>query len=465
MAKKSNLSKNSVLLLIGTFLNKGLQFIMIPLFSRWLSTEDYGSFDLFSTYVSLMIPVVTLACSEAVFRYGIEKDNPAEKSIYISNGFAIVACNSVIMAIVILILRSAFNWTLAIPFFFMALGEILNNYVQGYMRSIRKLNIYSFCTALSTFCIFISSTIFVLVLDMGLTGLIWGYAIGYLIGDFTVVIITNFPQYFNVKSIKLSGIKELVAYSYVLIPNNICWWIINVSDRTIINLVLGASYNGVYAIAAKIPNLATAIFSVFSISWQESASDMADSNERNFYYNGVLNKICCILIPLCAGILACNFILFDYVFDTRYYEASLYTPILVTSVIFYTLSQFFGGIQISLKRPKANSVTTIIGAIVNLTVHIALVNMIGLYAAVISTITANVVITVARVYMLRKDIVFHVEKKVLLLALLYLYFAIMCYLNLPMIFNIINLAIAAVIFALSNFNMIKSILKNFGIKL
>ena len=46
--KKSNdsLAKNTILLSIGTFMTKGLSFIMVPIFSRWLSTEDYGTFDL-----------------------------------------------------------------------------------------------------------------------------------------------------------------------------------------------------------------------------------------------------------------------------------------------------------------------------------------------------------------------------------------------------------------------------------
>ena len=75
-------------------------------------------------------------------------------------------------------------------------------------------------------------------------------------------------------SISFETVKQLVAYSYPLIPNNICWWIINVSDRTLINIFLGAAANGIYAIACKIPNFCASVFNVFNISWQEAAIDM-----------------------------------------------------------------------------------------------------------------------------------------------------------------------------------------------
>ena len=48
---KNNLAKNTILLGIGVLLAKGLQFVMIPFFSSWLSVDDYGIFDVLCTYV------------------------------------------------------------------------------------------------------------------------------------------------------------------------------------------------------------------------------------------------------------------------------------------------------------------------------------------------------------------------------------------------------------------------------
>ena len=59
--------KNTVILGIGAVFSKGLVFLMIPFFSRWLSVDDYGAFDLYSTYITLLIPFMTLSSGEAIF--------------------------------------------------------------------------------------------------------------------------------------------------------------------------------------------------------------------------------------------------------------------------------------------------------------------------------------------------------------------------------------------------------------
>ncbi len=457
--KENNLSKNTLLLAIGTFINKGLLFIMIPLFSSWLSNEDYGKFDVFCTYVALMIPIVTLACNEAVFRFGIEKETDSEKGIYITNGLFIVGVNSIIMGLALLFVFWATGWRYAFPFFLMSLAEIVNTYLQGYMRAIRKLNIYSFCSAFSTLCIAFCVTILLLVFDLGLMGIIYGYAFGYIMGDLAIIFVTRFFKYIDFSKVQVCKIKEMVSYSSSLIPNNISWWIISVSDRTIINIVLGDAINGIYAIASKIPNFCTAIFGVFGISWQETATDMVSSEKRNEYYNRVLNQMVKVLISLCGVIVCFNFVFFEVVFESRYGSGRLYTPILVTSAVFSSLSQYFGGIQISLKRPKANGFSTVIGAIVNLVVHLSLISFIDLYAAAISTLISNVVIMIVRAKLISDEIKFTLEKNLIFYGAIYFYFVVGAYLRFGYVWHSINLIISLFVFCYVNKNMINRFIK------
>ena len=51
--EQNSLSKNTILLSVGALLTNVLQFLMVPVFSRWLSTKEYGTFDLCVTYVTL----------------------------------------------------------------------------------------------------------------------------------------------------------------------------------------------------------------------------------------------------------------------------------------------------------------------------------------------------------------------------------------------------------------------------
>lgn len=455
--KKTNLAKNTILLSIGTILTKGVSFIMIPFFSRWLSTENYGTFDLLTTYVTMFIPLLMLSTGDGIFRFGVEEKTIEGKAEHITNGFCILLAGLLVVLIGGTTAHVAYGWAYALPFCLMLAGELINKYLQSFLRAVKKLNIYSFCSAISTLFIFASVTLFVKILDMGLSGMIYGYAFGYLFGDITIIFWTKWWTYLC-KNYSWKGIKKLIVYSLPLIPNSISWWIINVSDRTIINVFLGAASNGIYAIACKIPNLCSSVFSVFSISWQETASEMIDDNDRNRYFNQVYNTMYMTLLSLCWGILSCNFILFNWIFDARYYGAHLYTPLLVTSVIFSSLSLFFGGIQISFKQPKANGMTTVVGAVVNVTVHLALVKVIGLHAAVVSTLVSNAVVTWLRQYLLRKRVALHIYKKNWLFTIFYVYIMVCVYFKLPLALDVINLLAACVMFLVVNKSYAQKIL-------
>ena len=99
--QNDSLVKNTFLLSFGALLTKGLSFVLVPFFSRWLTTEDYGTFDLMGTYVSLLIPIITLACGEAIFRFSVDSDDELKKRAYVTNGLFILIVN-LIFAVVIL---------------------------------------------------------------------------------------------------------------------------------------------------------------------------------------------------------------------------------------------------------------------------------------------------------------------------------------------------------------------------
>ena len=46
MGKYKTLGKNSLYVMIGTFGSKFISFLMLPLYTRWLSVSDFGLTDL-----------------------------------------------------------------------------------------------------------------------------------------------------------------------------------------------------------------------------------------------------------------------------------------------------------------------------------------------------------------------------------------------------------------------------------
>lgn len=459
----NKLIRNTLLLTIGTLVNKGLLFIMIPFFSRWISTSDYGTFDLICTYVTLFIPIIDLATGEAMFRFSVEDQSKDNLSKQFTNGIAIVIINLFLYSIIIIILQNIFKFSNLIPFMLLLIGELLNNYLRAVLRAVKRLDIYSLSSAISVIIIVIFTIVFIKIFNLGLTGIILGYGIGYILGNLIIIIWIKLWKYINIKQISLSNCKQMIAYSLPLIPNNVSWWIMNVSDRLIINIFLGPIANGIYAIANKVPALCTSIFGMFSISWQQSAIENVDNGkeERDNYFNSIYNNTILIMISLCIGLLSINFILFDYIFDSKYNNARMYVPILITAIIFSTLCQFFGGIQISFKETKENGISTIWGAVINIITNLIFIKSIGIYAAAISTFISYFCVAIIRYMRIREKIKFKIKNETKFFILVYVYFVFIVYINTSIISKILNIILAILIFLLINSKFIFSIIKKY----
>ena len=71
--KYSYLSKNIILFSISGFVPKILSLILVPLYTSYLTTAEYGISDLITVTVTLLIPIFTLGIQDAVMRFALDE--------------------------------------------------------------------------------------------------------------------------------------------------------------------------------------------------------------------------------------------------------------------------------------------------------------------------------------------------------------------------------------------------------
>lgn len=74
MGKYKYLIKNVGLLILSNFATKLLSFFLVPLYTNILTTGEYGTYDLFSTTSSVLLPMVTLNIQDATLRFALDKE-------------------------------------------------------------------------------------------------------------------------------------------------------------------------------------------------------------------------------------------------------------------------------------------------------------------------------------------------------------------------------------------------------
>ena len=116
---------------------------MLPLYTRYLSTSDYGQIDVFQTTITLLIPIVTLQALEAVFRFSIDIKDKDTASKVVTNG--IFLC--IIGVFITLLLFPIFNSiepfsSYTYLFYLIMFLTVIEGVTKQFVRGINKINIY-----------------------------------------------------------------------------------------------------------------------------------------------------------------------------------------------------------------------------------------------------------------------------------------------------------------------------------
>ena len=73
MNKKKQLARNTIIIFFGKVCTQLISFLLLPLYTAYLATSEYGIVDLIQTYVTLLVPIITLELEMSIFRYLIDK--------------------------------------------------------------------------------------------------------------------------------------------------------------------------------------------------------------------------------------------------------------------------------------------------------------------------------------------------------------------------------------------------------
>ena len=455
-----SLIKNTMILSLGTICTKGILFIMVPLFTRWLTQSDYGIFDLIVTYIALFIPIVTLNCGEAIFRFLIDSDSDKKEKTIITNAFVVSVIGFIFSLILTLILYIFIEKFRYLIFYVLILlfAESIYNLLMMTMRGLKKITSYTISNIIFVITMVIGSILFIKVMSLGLPGIMIAYIFGYIISSIYMIIVSKVYKYISIKDFDKKETIQMLKYCLPLIPNAISWWIMDASDRTIVSIFLGTSTNAILAIAHKVPNLCQTLYSVFHISWQENATLTINDKDRDKYYNSIMNNMVTILISISSVVLCTNFIFFNYIFENNYFLGYYQVPILILAIIFSMMAQFIGGIYIAKKNSKVNGLTTCLAAALNIVIHLSLIKFIGIYASTLSTLFAYIFLFIIRYVDIKKEINLSFNKKSITSFMYIFALFVLIYIN-NIYINISLLFISIILFIIINKNLISSILK------
>ncbi|MBR3661247.1 MAG: oligosaccharide flippase family protein [Bacilli bacterium] len=457
MNQKKELIKNTIIISIGKFSTQLVSFLLLPLYTSMLTTSEYGKYDFLNTISIFLIPCVTLLMEEGMFRFLIDAKTDKQKGEVFSATFVFSILSFLIWSLLILLVGKTLNYPFTIYLIFYILASILSALAGSTARGLSKFKLYSLFSFLSSLATILLNILFIVGLHMGLPSLFISYIIGNSLVSIWLLLKIKVFKYVKIKNINKKVTMNMIKYSFPLVPNSISWNAIGLTDRLLIVNFLGDAKNGIYSVGLRFPTIINTCYSYFNLSWKESASKMVNNKDKNEFYNSVyvnLNRfLICVSILIIAGL---PFI-FNILVKNDYREAYLYIPLMILSVYFSNMSNFCSGIFSAYKDTKILAKTTIVATIINFVVGFILIKKIGLYASILATMTAYIVIYFYRNYKLKKYIVLK-HDNYLLYHTIVLIVVSLCYYLKNLSLCIIGLLIALIYSYFVNQELIKPII-------
>ena len=440
MNKNKELVKNTIIIFIGKFCTQFITLLLLPLYTHFLSTEDYGYIDLIQTYLTFFIPLILLKIDAGIFRFLIDaRKSEEEKNKIITNGIFIMFVELIISTILFAVAVKIFSIKYSILIVMNLISLSVLTFLLQIVRGIGKNKQYSFSSIIAAIVTIVLNLIFLVGFHKNGKYVLIASLISNIICTIYLLIVNKILKNVKIKYIDKKLIKDLLKYSIPMIPNELSWWIVHVSDRTIISYALGVAANGIYSVSCKFSNILSSIFNIFNLSWQESAALHINDTDKDEFFSNVINKVFNLFICFCIGILACLPFVFELLIKDSYREAYKYVPILLLANIFSVLIGLIGSIYVVKKMTKEVAKTTMIAAIINLTIDIALIKVIGIYAAAISTLVSYMLLAIYRYIDVQKYVKVKIPIKNIVVNSIIFILVVVLYLYNNIALNVINL--------------------------
>ncbi|APF18394.1 flippase [Caldithrix abyssi] len=399
------IGKNSIIYSFGNVSAKLVGFILLPIYTQYLTIADYGVLAILEITGQFLSSIFDLGLSFALNRwYWEEEFKNRQKTLFFTIFSTLVLVGSGLLILLLyfsdflaVVLFSAGKYGLLIKLMSITVAlNILSRSILNLMRIQERSTLYA-VSNLARFTVNLVLTIyFVVNLEKGIAGIYLAQIVGFLV--FFLFLTKYFLQNVRFK-FERKVLKSMLAFGLPMVLTSIAGIILSITDRYSLKFLADLNDVGIYSFAFKISN-SIKVFIGQSISWALTPVmyKMMSSKDNVRFYSKTLTYFTFILILFV-------FILSLYAKELivlisrseQYYPAYQIVPIISFAILFGLLRNITAiGINIK-KKTKITALVITFVAILNIGLNILLVPsykaMGASVATLISQILAFVLIT------------------------------------------------------------------------
>lgn len=395
--------KASFWFLICGFLQKGVSIITTPIFTRLLSTAEYGQYSVFNSWLGIVSVFVTLQLYSGAFTQGMVKfENKKMKYASSIQGLCLtlVVCWTIIYLLFHEFWNNLFELTIVQMLAMLVLiwSTSVFNFWSVEQRVDLRYHTLVTITIVSTLAKPFVGIIFVILAEDKVTARILGLALVELV-CYTWMFFSQMHRgktYFD-----RSFWKHALLFNLPLLPHYLSMVVLNSSDRIMINNMVGSNEAGIYSLAYSISQIITVLNTALLQTIEPWMYKKIKANR--------MEDLSGVAYPAVIGVSAVNILLIAFAPEAialfappAYYDAIWVIPPVAMSVYFMFAYSFFAVFEFYYEKTKYIAIATVSGAVLNIVLNYIFIKLFGYCAAGYTTLACFIIFAVYHFHFMRK---------------------------------------------------------------
>ena len=395
--------KASFWFLICAFMQRGISFITTPIFTRLLSTTEYGQYSIFNSWLGILTVIVSLNLNAGVYARGVVKFSDDRKAFTSSmQGLSLTLI--LVWTVIYFATHTFWNSVFSLTTFQMTcmFVMIFSANIFGFWSMSQRVDFKYRGLIIVTLAISLIKPVLGIILVKSATDKVTARIFGLAVIEALVCIVLFILQ--TVRGRKFFSAfywKHALRFNIPLVPHYLSTTVLNSADRIMIGKMVNESSAGIYGLAYSISQIMT-LFNSALLQTIEPWLYKRINDKK-------IKEISKVAYPAFIGIAAVNLLLIALAPEAvkifapaEYYDAIWVIPPVAMSVYFMFSYSFFAVFEFYYEKTKLIAVATSTGAVLNIILNYIFINIFGYYAAGYTTLGCYMIYAAFHMYFMRK---------------------------------------------------------------
>lgn len=395
--------KATIWFFVCSVLQRGISVITTPIFTRLLTAEEYGQFNVFNSWLSVITVFVTLQLSAGVYTMGIVKFKEDESEFTSSlQGLNLVLC--LLWTVIYLLFQDFWNglFTLTtiqmLAMLLMIWSSAAFNFWMTTQRNHYRYRPLVIATLIVSIAKPVMGILFVLNANDKVTARILGLMLVEVVG-YSFAFFVQMKR--GKKFCSLKYWKYAITFNLPLVPHYLAGSVLSSSDRIMIQRIDGAASAGIYSLAYSVSQIMLMVNEALNKTMSPWIYQKIRSKEYHLI-SGIVYASLGIVAIANLFLIAIAPELVAIFAPAEYYEAIYVIPPIAMSVFFSYMYLCFAPFEFYYEKRIWTTIGTFTSAALNILLNAIFINIYGYAAAGYTTLICYMMNAAMHYYFMRK---------------------------------------------------------------